>query len=261
MADRDPVILLHRDDPKEDTLSDRPQPFELQPGRLIGGKYEVESLLGAGWEGEVYKVVERRTRAARAAKLFFPKRNHADRAVLFYARKLEHLSDCPLVIKYHHSETLWWRGVRITALISEYFEGTLLEDAVATCRGKRFETYEALRLLHVLASGLERIHAKRDYHGDLHAGNIMVRRRGVHLDAKVVDLFNWGRPSAANTREDVANLVRVFYDVLGGQRTYARHPPEIRAICCGLKRTLIARRFPTARHLREHLDSFEWTSR
>ena len=46
--------------------------FDLQAGRVIGGKYEVIAHIGHGWEGEVYRVVERATGAIRAAKLFLP---------------------------------------------------------------------------------------------------------------------------------------------------------------------------------------------
>ena len=75
----------------------RPVPgFDLAPGREIGGKYAVDTLLGKGWEGEVYRVVEKRTGALRAAKLFFPERNPNNRAVDFYARKLERLRSCTL---------------------------------------------------------------------------------------------------------------------------------------------------------------------
>ena len=51
--------------------------FRFKPGDDIADKYEVIRLLGAGWEGEVYLVNERRTGIARTAKLFFPKRNPA----------------------------------------------------------------------------------------------------------------------------------------------------------------------------------------
>jgi serine/threonine protein kinase len=234
--------------------------FSLEAGRVIGGKYVVESLLGGGWEGEVYRVVERRTGALRAAKLFFPIRNAEDRAVAFYARKLEQLRDCPVVIKYHHSETMRYRGVPITVLISEYVEGRILEDLVNARRGKRLPEFEALGILYRLVVGLEQIHARRDYHGDLHSGNILVQRRGVHFDVKLVDLYDLGRPSAAKAREDIIDAVRIFYDMLGGQPRYREQRPEFKHIVCGLKRSMITKRFPTARQLREHLDSFEWAS-
>ena len=44
--------------------------FNLPPGVTIARKYEVLSKLGAGWEGEVYKIREIRTGIERAAKLF-----------------------------------------------------------------------------------------------------------------------------------------------------------------------------------------------
>ena len=56
--------------------------FDFEPGRKLAGKYVVESLLGSGYEGEVYKVVELRTGISRAAKIFYPQRNVRDRATV-----------------------------------------------------------------------------------------------------------------------------------------------------------------------------------
>ncbi len=36
--------------------------FNLSPGRILAKKYEVVSLLGSGWEGEVYLIREIATR-------------------------------------------------------------------------------------------------------------------------------------------------------------------------------------------------------
>jgi serine/threonine protein kinase len=238
----------------------RVESFDLQPGRLLAGKYVVEGRLGGGWEGEVYKVTERRTGASRAAKVFFPQRNQSERAVTFYARKLEHLRACPLVIKYHHSESFRFRGHPMTVLISEYVDGVLLDDLVAAQPGKRLHPYEAMHLLHALASGVEQIHRMRDYHGDLHSGNVLVQRRGVQFDVKLVDLYDLGRPTKANIQEDVFDLVRIFYDVVGGRKWYATQPVEVKSICRGLRRGPIAKAFPTARQLREHLEEFPWSS-
>ena len=75
--------------------------FDLYPGRILARKYEVISLLGTGWEGEVYKVRESATGIERAAKFFFPQRNPRDRTVNFYAKKLHKLRHCPILIQYH----------------------------------------------------------------------------------------------------------------------------------------------------------------
>jgi serine/threonine protein kinase len=231
----------------------------LTQGRLLAGKYFVDSLLGAGWEGEVYKVHERKTGATRAAKLFFPHRNADDRAVSVYAQKLERLRPCPIILKYHHSEDVNVRGAWVTALISEFVEGELLESFVRRQPGKRLRPFEALTLLHAIASGLECVHKMREYHGDMHIGNILVRRIGVGFDVRIVDMYDWGKPTAANIQEDVFNLIRILYDMVGGAKRYASQPPEIKQICCGLKRSLIRKRFRTTRDLREHLESFEWS--
>ena len=234
--------------------------FNLQPGRLIAGKYEVLSLLGSGWEGEVYRVREQNTGVDRAAKVFFPQRNKHDRATKFYARKLHKLRHCSILIQYHTQERITFHREPTTILISEYVEGELLSNFVARQRGQRLTIFEGLHLLHTLAAGIEEIHRAREYHGDLHDDNILVKRQGLSFKVKVVDMYNWGAPDAGNIRDDVCDLIRLFYDTIGGPRFYRKHPREIKDICCGLKRSLIIRKFRTAGHIRQHLENMTWYS-
>ena len=233
--------------------------FNFLPGRVIGGKYVVEAKLGGGWEGEVYRVVETKTGIRRAAKLFYPHRNEKDKAVTFYARKLDRLRNCHIVIQYFHSETLRHRNTPITCLISELVEGELLSRFIARQRGKRLPPFEALHLLFTLARGVEDIHAAREYHGDLHEDNVLVSRTGILFDIKLVDFYHWGAPTRAHMRDDVADLIRMFYESLGGRKWYAGQSPEIKAICKGLRRDLIGKAFPTAHHLRAYLEQFHWS--
>jgi tRNA A-37 threonylcarbamoyl transferase component Bud32 len=138
-------------------------------------------------------------------------------------------------------------------------EGELLTDVVAGQPGKRLRPFEALHLIHAIARGLEVIHTLGEYHGDVHSDNVLVRRRGIHFVVKIIDFFHWGPARAANIREDVIQLVRLLYDAVGGAARYAGQPPEIKAICRGLRRDLIAKKFSTAGRLREHLESFDWS--
>jgi serine/threonine protein kinase len=233
--------------------------FDLKPGRLIAGRYLVEGLLGSGWEGEVYRVTEARTGITRAAKVFYPQRNVKDRALRRYATKLDRLRKCSMVIQYHHSESFRHRGLPVTTLISELVEGRMLEDVVRARRGKRLTPFEALHLLYALVTGVEEIHLLREYHGDIHDRNVLVRRRGISFDAKLLDFYHWGRFTRENAQEDIVQLVRILYDAVGGRKRYASQPPEIKEICKGLRRDLILRDFPTASHLRRHLEAFGWS--
>ncbi|HUG82900.1 MAG TPA: protein kinase [Bryobacterales bacterium] len=233
--------------------------FDFQPGRILARKYEVLSRLGSGWEGEVYLVRERTTGIERAIKVFYPHRNPKDRAITFYARKLHHLRHCGMLIQYHTEETMQFKRTPIKLLVSEYFEGDVLELFIKRQPGRRLTPFVAVHLLHSLARGIESIHRHREYHGDLHSGNIILRRSGLGFDIKLIDFFYWRLPRRERLQNDICDLIRIFYDALGGQKRYASHRPEIKYICCGLRRTLILKKFPTVTALREHLEVMSWS--
>jgi serine/threonine protein kinase len=233
--------------------------FNLDPGRILAAKYEVVSKLGEGWEGEVYLVREVATGIARAAKFFFPHRNPNDRTARFYARKLHKLRHCPILIQYVGRETFVHRRTKITFLVSEFVEGALLSELLARQPGKRLSPYEAVHLLHALAQGIELIHRLREYHGDLHSGNVIVQRFGLGIDLKLLDLYHWSTPRPENIRDDVVDMIKIFHEAVGGKKRYANQPEEVKAICCGLKRSLIIKKFRTAGGLRRYLETMEWS--
>ncbi len=233
--------------------------FGYKPGRIFARKYEIVSCLGSGWEGEVYKIREKGTNIERAAKLFFPGRNPKNTVSYTYAKKLHRLRECPIVIQYHTQEELQFRGEPITALISEYVEGELLPNYLKRFPAKRLPIFQGIHLLHALATGVENIHHLGEYHGDLHSENILVRRLGLSFELKLIDLFHWGRATKENRQDDICDLIKVFYEAIGGKKYYAKHPPEVKAICCGLKRSLILKKFRTMSDLRIHLENQAWT--
>lgn len=234
------------------------QDFDLKPGRVLARKYEVIGKLGTGWEGQVYLVRELATQIERAVKLFFPQRNLRDRAAKCYAQKLHKLRHCPIVIQYYTQETIVFRGLPITVLVSEFVEGELLSAFLARQPGKRLGAFPALHLLHDLSRGIECIHQMKEYHGDLHTDNIIVQRYGLGFDLKLLDFYHRGPPTRESVRDDVVEMIRIFYDALGGTRRYRHHPPEVKAICRGMKRSLILKNFRTAGQLREYLETIEW---
>ncbi|MGH8128367.1 MAG: protein kinase domain-containing protein [Gammaproteobacteria bacterium] len=234
------------------------RPFRLRTGTSIADKYRVLARLGSGWEGEVYRVVELATGIERAAKLFYPVRDPRGRVSAWYARKMDRLRRCPILIPYLTSEIVMLRGESVRMLVSELVLGEVLSKFLRHQPGRRLTPFEALVFLHRLAVGLESIHALADYHGDLHAENLVVRRVGIDFELRLVDAYRWSGSRRVSMREDVVDAVHLFHQALGGRARYAQQPPEVKAICRGLKKTLILRRFPTATALRRHLESFVW---
>ena len=230
--------------------------FGFEPGERIGGKYHIEAFLGGGLQGEVYRVLERHTRVRRAAKLFYPQHNQGGRTARNYAQRLDRLRDCPVVVQYHHAETLRFHGIDVTCLLSEYVEGILLSDFIAKHPGSRLPPFKAFHVLYPLVRGLEQIHRSGEYHGDIHPWNILVRPKGIFFDIKLIDFYNLGRSTAEHRRDDIIDVVRLLYSMVGGQRRYARQPPAIKAICRGMRRDLILGAFPTATRLRRYLETF-----
>lgn len=232
--------------------------FDLIPGRKISGKFEVISRLGDGWEGEVYKVREIKSKIERAAKIFFPHRNLQEKSAKAYAQKLHKLRNCSLLIHYHTQETIIFKKLPMTVLISEYVEGILLSEFIRKFPGKRLPHYKALHLLYALTKGLEEVHLMKEYHGDLHMDNIIVQKFGLSFDLKLLDLFHWKVPKRENMQDDIVGLINVFYDSMGGARYYSRHPKSVKYICSGLKRSLILKKFKTISQLKKHIEELEW---
>ena len=232
--------------------------FSFPEGEIINGKYEVLEFLGSGWEGEVYLVNETQTSIERAVKFFYPQKNQYGRKSKYYAKKLHKLRNCSAVIQYATQDTIFIKDEEITFLVSEYMDGELLSEYLKRQHHRKLHYFEALHLLHALAKGIDEIHQKKEYHGDLHTDNIIVEKKGIGFKVKVLDLFHWGSTSAEHIRDDVVNLIHIFHEILGGKKDYAKLPKEIRAICCGLKRSLIFQKYKTAGKLKEYLESIEW---
>jgi len=120
--------------------------FAFAPGRTLANKYEVVSKLGSGWEGEVFLIKERSTGIERAAKFFFPHRNVRNKNINFYAKKLHKLRDCPALIQYHTQETISYGGEEISFLISDYVEGEILADFLASQPKRRLDVRKSARI-------------------------------------------------------------------------------------------------------------------
>lgn len=232
--------------------------FDFAPGRIIASRYQIERLLGSGWEGEVYALTERATGIRRAAKFYYPHRDPLGKAAISYARKLDALRHCPILMQYHHQEMIQVQRKKVMVVISELVEGQKLSDFLTSQPGQRLSPFEALHVLQALARGIAPIHARGEYHGDIHDDNIMIRRQGIDFEVKLLDFFDLGKPSKQKIHKDVLNLIQVFHTLVGGRICYNEQPKVVKEIIRGLKDTLILQRFQSAGDIQRHLESLTW---
>src|SRR5687767_5394737 len=232
--------------------------FDFPQGRSVAGKYAIEKPLGSGWEGEVYAIVERNTGIRRAAKFYYPHRDPMGQAAISYARKLDALRHCPILMQYHHQEVAYVRRRKVTIVISELVEGQKLSEFLVAQKQHALTTFEALHVLYSLAKGIAPIHARGEYHGDIHDENIMIRRLGIGFEVKLLDFFDLGRPTRSKIHKDVLNLIQVFHTIVGGREFYSKQPRVVRGIIRGLKDSLILQRFQSAGDIQRYLENIEW---
>ena len=240
------------------TKRKRIESFNFKEGTVIQDKFIIGKKIGNGWESEVYRVKEKITGIERAAKFFYPHRNCGNKAAKFHATKLFKLKNCSILIQYISAGIVEVQNHEVTYLISDYVEGEVLEDFLNRQPGKKISPFQGVHLLHAMAKGLEEIHRNKEYHGDLHSGNIIVQRHGLGFELKILDLYHWGKPSKENYQHDLTSMIRVLYDSLGGQKTYHRMPFAIKNIICGLKSSLILKKYKNVFRLRSHLENMDW---
>jgi len=94
----------------------------------------------------------------------------------------------------------------------------------------------------------------------LHTDNIIVNKFGLNFGLKVLDLFNYGNSKLEFLRDDLIGLIHIFQEVLGGSKNYLKHPQAVKCICCGLKKSIILKKFKTVFQLREYLEVLDSTT-
>src|SRR5262245_14303064 len=161
----------------------------LTPGTRLG-PYEIESLIGSGGMGEVYKAHDGRLNRTVAIK-----RMVADDVNRFQ-------SEARAIAAINHPHICQIYDVGPDYLVLEYLQGEPLGGPVTRD--------EAVRLASQIADALHAAHERGILHRDLKPANVMVVRQGGTPHAKLVD-FGVARLTASDT-----NATRtVAGDVIG----------------------------------------------
>jgi serine/threonine protein kinase/Flp pilus assembly protein TadD len=201
--------------------------MHLTPGTRLG-PYTIESLIGAGGMGEVYKAHDGRLNRTVAIK----------RLITDDVSRFQ--SEARAIAAINHPHICQIYDVGPDYLVLEYLQGEPL--------GGRVSRDEAVRLASQIADALHAAHERGILHRDLKPGNVMVVRQGGMPHAKLLD-FGVARltsedPGATRTvagemmgtpaymspeqasakpldaRSDVFSFGAVLYELLAGARAF-----------------------------------------
>jgi serine/threonine protein kinase/WD40 repeat protein len=198
------VESLLRFEHQDDTLMQHSpwlQSSGLKPGVRLG-PYEIESRLGAGGMGEVWKA--RDTRLGRIVALKVSKTEFNER--------FEREARAVAALNHPNITTLYDVGPNY--FVMEYVEGKPLQDIILR---KGLSLGESLKYAMQIADALAAAHAAGIVHRDLKPGNVMITSSG---QAKVVDFGLARMEVAKGTDGEEATVARTAEGVIAGTAAY-----------------------------------------
>ncbi|MCW7554514.1 protein kinase [Endozoicomonas gorgoniicola] len=184
----------------------KPEEFDfhnLKQGDTLNRKFMVQSKLGKGQFGVVYKVIDTLGDVTRAIKLILNDRHSTLNRLKKEYKLLLRLPDHPHVVKV--VDAAYLTPGNIPFLVFEYLEG---QDVAAMVEKEAFSPEDVLSLAKQTAEGLAHLHKNTVFHCDIKPGNLLWTRGGV----KIID-FNVSVDASHGMKQG------------GGTRRYI--PPDI----------------------------------
>jgi serine/threonine protein kinase len=155
--------------------------ISLQPGTVIGGKYEVVKCLGSGSMGLVYACRHRELQGQMVAvKVLFPEVARDKVAAARFRNEVlaSYGVSHPNVVRAYE----YLRDGDLVAYTMEYVGGGDLAEKLS--RQERLPIGEIVRLLSQMAAGVQAIHDASIVHRDLKPENILLTKEG---NVKIAD--------------------------------------------------------------------------
>jgi len=233
--------------------------YDFAPGRILARKYEVLSHVTSTKDGELYRLTEKATGIERTAKFFYQDQLNKSTKAAIYAQKLHKLRNCKILMHYRTQETVSIAGLPVSFVVWDQINGMQLEDFIAQQKNGRLSLFESLHLLHAVASGLDAIHSMQEYHGNISAENIIVNRKGISFQVKLINMSLEDRPVNRSINEDVVNLVKIFANAVTLPSRSAKIPDGVKLLYSNFKTARISERFKNAGVLKMHLETMLWS--
>ena len=163
----------------------------LNKGKLIGGRYEIISLVGSGGMADVYNAVDNRLSRQVAIKVLKEEYSSDKNFVMKFraeAQSAAGLSHPNIVNVYDVGED---EGLHY--IVMELVEGITLKKFIE--RKGKLELKEAVGIAIQIAQGMEAAHANHIIHRDIKPQNIIISKEGK---VKVTD-FGIAKAATSNT--------------------------------------------------------------
>ena len=224
----------------------------LAPGKKLG-PYEIQSPLGAGGMGEVYRARDTRLERSVAVKVLPAHLSDRPEAGERFEREARTISSLNHPNICHLHDVGEQDGVRY--LVMELLEGETLADRL---RRGPMPLDQVLRYGAEIAEGLDAAHLRGVVHRDLKPGNVMLTKTGARLmdfglakeistvkpvsaeltatmtsshatpltqQGTIVGTFQYMAPEQvegkeADARSDIFSLGAVLYEMIGGKRAF-----------------------------------------
>ncbi len=189
-------------------MPDTAQPGTAGPGVQIGN-FELQTLLGRGGMGEVWKAWDQKAERPVVIKLVPPELQRADeemgrvRDTFRRIHALQHQHICPLYLLDEDPRFGWY-------LVMKYIDGQTLSAYRATyiARHASFPVQQVVKVLRPVADALDYAHRHKVIHRDIKPQNVLVV--GDADDVQVVDFG-----LAAEIRTTVSRYTQVQMDTSG----------------------------------------------
>ncbi|MFJ3089898.1 serine/threonine-protein kinase [Streptomyces sp. NPDC086838] len=193
----------------------------VAPGEVLLDRYRLDSVLGRGVMGHVWRGTDLRLERPVAVKTI------AAGLLAVEGRRAEALArfdrEARVAACLEHANVTTVYDASVTeetcCLVMQLVDGTTLDHLFDQQDDERFDVSTAAAVAAQLCSGLSAVHAAGLVHRDLKTQNVMVRRDGVVkiLDFGLVKLLTDVDPRLTMTGEGIGNIVCASPELLSGR--------------------------------------------
>jgi tRNA A-37 threonylcarbamoyl transferase component Bud32 len=190
-----------------------------QPPRLLGGRYELDGVVGRGGMAEVYRARDIRLNRIVAIKTL---RTDLARDQIFQARfrreaEAEASLNHPSIVAVYDTGEDMTSGVPVPYMVMEYMDGRTVRNLLQ--EGYRLLPERSLEIIDGVLRALDYSHQAGIVHRDIKPGNVMVTRNG---DIKVMDFGLARMGGDAQTAQVIGTAQYLSPEQARGERVDSR---------------------------------------